>query len=69
MTAYQNNILLQQYNNMIANLNRQNVAVNNSTQSNDYENLQKLIEKDVREENKIISFYEYTLYMTNINIK
>nr|XP_050855049.1 transcriptional regulator ATRX-like isoform X1 [Vespula vulgaris] len=46
MTAYQNNILLQQYNNMIANLNRQNVAVNNSTQSNDYENLQKLIEKD-----------------------
>ncbi|KAL2728609.1 transcriptional regulator ATRX-like [Vespula squamosa] len=46
MTAYQNNILLQQYNNMIANLNRQNMAVNNTTQSNDYENLQKLIEKD-----------------------
>ncbi|XP_046823405.1 transcriptional regulator ATRX-like isoform X1 [Vespa crabro] len=45
-TAYQNNILLQQYNNMIANLNRQNMALNNTTQSNDYENLQKLIEKD-----------------------
>ncbi|XP_043490866.1 transcriptional regulator ATRX-like isoform X2 [Polistes fuscatus] len=44
--AYQNNILLQQYNNMIANLNRQNMAINNTTQSSDYENLQKLIEKD-----------------------
>lgn len=49
MAAYQNNILLQQYNSMIANLNRQNVAVTSSIQTSDYENLQKLIEKDVRE--------------------
>lgn len=46
--AYQNNILLQQFNNMVANMNRQNIALNNTTQNNDYENLQKLIEKDVR---------------------
>ncbi|XP_015180488.1 PREDICTED: transcriptional regulator ATRX-like isoform X2 [Polistes dominula] len=44
--AYQNNILLQQYNTMIANLNRQNIAINANTHTNDYENLQKLIEKD-----------------------